>query len=118
MKSDAIDPDAGTAAGDVSPTTVFAALTSERRQHALRYLATKPGAVALGDVAEYIVIEEGTLTRDRYERVLTGLTHIHLPHLIDGGLVGYDADRETVTLLVEAESIRPYLELALSTPTE
>ncbi|MFC4439289.1 hypothetical protein ACFO3C_16600 [Halostagnicola sp. GCM10023398] len=97
---------------------MFKALSHSRRQHLLRYLVQKPGAVALGDVAEYIAIEEGELTRDRYERLLTGLCHTHVPHLTDAGLLRYDVDRETVSLQVESDSLVPYLELALSAPSE
>lgn len=118
MKSDALDPDAGTATEDVSPTTIFGALSNERRQHALQYLVTKPGAVALGDVAEYVTIEEGDPTRDAYERVLTGLCHAHLPYLTDVGIVTYDVDRETVSLRVTPESLHPYLELIRPTTDE
>ena len=113
MKSNPRDPQTGTAVGEtVSPTTIFAALSNERRQHALQYLALRPGDVVLGDLAEYVTIEDGIRTHDRYERVLTGLVHSHLPQLTDAGLVAYDADHETVSLLVDAEVLYPYLELA------
>lgn len=111
MKSDAIDPETGRTIDDVSPTTIFAAFASERRQHALGYLTIRPGAVPLGDVAEYVAIEEDAVTRDRYERVLTGLVHNHLPHLTEAGLVRYDPVRETVRLAVDADALRPYLDL-------
>lgn len=118
MKSNTTGPYDRTTPETVSPTTVFGALSRSRRQHALQYLVQKPGAVALGDVAEYIAIEEGTTTRDRYERILTGLYHTHVPYLTDTGLVRYDADRETVSLLVEPASLLPYLDLARRAPLE
>lgn len=118
MKSNVIDSDVRSASEDVSPTTMFKALSHPRRQHALQYLVQKPGAIALGDIAEYIAIEEKEMTRDRYERLLTGLSHTHVPHLTDAGLIRYDADRETVSLLVESDSLLPYLELALPAPSE
>lgn len=118
MKSDTIDPNASSAPQDVSPTTVFRTLSHSRRQHALQYLVHKPGAVALGDLAEYIAIEEGAVTRDRYERILTGLYHTHIPQLADAGLVRYNADGETVALRVDSETLLPYLKLALPTPSE
>lgn len=113
MKSNAIDPNVSSTPKDVSPTNVFKALSHPRRQHTLQYLCHKPGAVALGDLAEYIAIEEGTMTHERYERILTDLYHAHLPQLADAGLARYAADTETVTLEVEAETLTPYLELAL-----
>lgn len=113
MKSDATDPDARIASTAVAPLAIFRALSHPRRQHALQYLVHRPGAVVLGDVAEYVAIEEGTATRDRYERILTGLYHNHLPHLTDAGLVRYDDRCETVALRVDRETLLPYLELAL-----
>lgn len=119
MKSNTRNSTTGTAtSGAVSATTLFSALSNDRRQHALQYLVTRPGDVPLGDIAEYLAIEEGAATRDRYERILTGLFHAHLPLLVDSGLVAYDHDRELVTLEVDAESLTPYLELALPSLTE
>ncbi|SEP91495.1 DUF7344 domain-containing protein [Natrinema salaciae] len=112
MKSDAFDSDgASTTNGEIESTTMFAALAHERRQYALHYLAQKPGAVPLGDIAEYIAVREGDPSRDRYERVLTGLYHLHLPHLLDANLVAYDTEQKTVTLLAGREFLSPYLEL-------
>lgn len=112
MKSNAIDPDAGTVTVSVSPTTIFEALSHERRQLALQYLVHKPGAVELGDIAEYIAIEEERTTQDQYERIITGLYHNQLPRLIGTDLVQYDGDRETVSLRVDREALQPYLDLA------
>ncbi|THE66717.1 hypothetical protein D8Y22_00915 [Salinadaptatus halalkaliphilus] len=111
MKSYAIDPDDGTDSPDIDPTTMFDVLSNERRQHALRYLSHKPAAVPLGDVAEYIAVHEGEPTRDRYERVLTGLYHLHLPHLLEAALVTYDDDQQTVGLRVDDDELRPYFDL-------
>lgn len=112
MKTDAFDSDeAGTNSEGIKPARVFEALSHERRQHAIQYLAQKPVAVPLGDVAEYIAVREGEPSRDRYERVLTGLYHLHLPYLLDANLVEYDDEHKTVALLVGREALRPYLEL-------
>lgn len=118
MKSNATDPDTSIVTDDVSATDVFKAFSHSRRQYALQYLVHKPGAIALSDVAEYIAIKEGTMTHDRYERILTGLYHNHLPHLTNAGLVRYDADRELVELQVDSEMLLPYLELALPAPSK
>lgn len=97
---------------DITPTQLFMAFSHERRQHAVAYLAHKPAAIPLGDLAEYIAIKEGEPTYERYERVLTDLAHCHLPHLRDAGLVRYSADEEQVELAVERTVVAPYLELA------
>lgn len=112
MKSDAFDPDdTGTIGREIDSTTMFKALSDERRQYVLHYLAQKPTAVPLGDVAEYIAVHEGKPSRDRYERILTGLYHLHLPHLLDAGLVAYDEERKTVELLMSRDALDPYLDL-------
>ncbi|WP_255168265.1 DUF7344 domain-containing protein [Natrononativus amylolyticus] len=118
MKSNVTNTDSGTATSEIPSPIVFRALSHRRRQYALQYLVQRPGAVALGDLAEYIAIEEGTVTRDRYERILTGLYHTHLPHLSDAGFVWYDLEREVVDLCVEPRALAPYLELALPSTHE
>lgn len=112
MKSNASDPDdVSTNSREIDPTTMFEALSHERRQYALQYLAQKTAAVPLGDIAEYIAVREDEPTRDRYERILTGFYHLHLPHLAAADLVAYDEKQKTVTLLVEREAVSPYLDL-------
>lgn len=96
---------------DLSPDALFAVLSDGRRRYALRYLSQKVGAVALTDLAEQIAIWEDTLTQDRFERVLTGLYHVHLPKLTEVGLVRYDAERETVELLEPAAQVTAHLDL-------
>jgi len=97
---------------EITPTQLFTAFAHERRQRAVAYLAGKPAAIPLGDLAEYIAIAEGRPTYERYERVLTELAHNHLPHLAEAGLVRYDAAEETVELVVSRSVVSPYLDLA------
>lgn len=96
----------------ITATTLFEAFSNERRQHTVAYLAQKPAAISLGDLAEYLAICEGEPTADRYDRVLTALAHNHLPHLQDAGMVHYDATEETVELAVSRRIVEPYLDLA------
>lgn len=118
MKSDAIDPDAGTAADDVFPTTIFRALGHERRLRVIEYLVTRPGDVALEDLVEYVAVQDGEPTSDALAAIRTDLRHAQLPHLVDAGLVGLDGDSATAQLAVGADTLRPYLELAGTRPTE
>lgn len=97
---------------EITPTQLFAAFSNERRQQTLAYLAQKPAAIALGDLAEYIAIKEEQPSYEWYERVLTELAHSHLPHLQDTGLVRYEAERESVELAVDRRVVAPYLRLA------
>ena len=96
---------------DLSHNTLFDVLADSRRRYALYYLSRKVGAVALTDLTEQIAMWEEALTRDRCERILTGLHHIHLPKLVDAGLVRYDVERETIELLATADQMNPYLDL-------
>ena len=96
----------------IDPTVLFAAFSNERRQDALEYLAGKPAAIPIGDLAEYIVLVEGRSSYEWYERVLTDLAHNHLPQLTDAGLVAFDPGTELVELAVERRVIEPYLRLA------
>ncbi|WP_337652331.1 DUF7344 domain-containing protein [Halomontanus rarus] len=97
---------------EITPTQLFTAFSHERRQQTLAYLAQKPAAIALGDLAEYIAIKEEQPSYEWYERVLTDLTHSHLPHLREAGLIHYDVEEETVGLAVKRSVVAPYLELA------
>ncbi|WP_246999262.1 DUF7344 domain-containing protein [Halosolutus gelatinilyticus] len=104
-RDDATDTEA------ISPTDLFAAFAAARRRDTLSYLAQKPAAIHLGDLAEYIAVAEGEPSYDWYQRILVDLHHRHLPHLRDAGLVHYEADSELVDLAVDRDVIAPYLEL-------
>lgn len=93
-------------------STIFSLLADDRRRVVLHYLSRRVGAVPLGDVAERIALREDDLSRDRYERILTGLFHVHVPKLTDAGIVRFDEYEETVELLPPADAVRPFLDLA------
>lgn len=97
---------------DISPTQLFTAFAAKRRQHALAYLAQKPAAIQLGDLAEYIALKEDDPSYDRYQRILVDLHHNHLPHLRDARLVSYDVETELLELAVDRDVVAPYLRLA------
>ena len=103
---------------DLTPTTVFGLLANTRRRYVLHYLSQTVGAVSFDDLAEQIALWEDDPTYDRYERILTGLYHTHLPKLADAGVVRYDVERETVELLETADALMPHLELATATDLE
>ena len=96
----------------ITTTTIFEILSDRRRRYALHYLSQKVGAVELGDIAEHVALWEGDTSRDQFERVCTGLFHVHLPRLEDAGVVRYDATRETLELTSAASQLAPYLKLA------
>ena len=96
---------------DIAPDILFAILRDGHRRYVLRYLSQKVAAVPLTDLAEQIIVQEERPTRDRFERVLTGLYHVHLPKLEEAGIVRYDVERGTVELLETAAQVTPHLDL-------
>lgn len=96
-----------------SASEIFSALAHDRRRYVLHYLTRRVGAVPLSDLGEAVALWEGEPTADRYERVLTGLYHRHLPSLAERGFLGYDLEREQVWIEDGAEAVRPYLDLAV-----
>ncbi|RKD87984.1 DUF7344 domain-containing protein [Halopiger aswanensis] len=96
---------------DIQPTRLFEAFSAERRQYALAYLAQKPAAIHINDLAEYIAIKEDQPSYDWYERILVDLNHRHLPQLADIGLIQYDSNSELVELIVDRKVVAPYLQL-------
>ena len=97
---------------DLPTTTIFGLLANHRRQLALQYLTSKVGAVPLSELANQIALREGEHTKERCERICTGLVHVHLPKLADAGIVRYDPNRETIELQETADQLAPFLELA------
>lgn len=98
---------------ELSATDIFPLLADDRRREILHYLTQHTSTVSLGELAEQLAIWDGKPTYDHYERILTDLHHSQLPKLVDGGLVRYDVEAETVKALDSIESVQPYLELAL-----
>ena len=96
---------------DIPNTELFAAFAVERRQHALMYLAQKPVAIPLGDLAEYIALKEDSPSHEWYQRILVDLHHQHLPYLCEIGLVDYEAETELVELAVDRDVVSPFLQL-------
>lgn len=112
MKTDTTDANVQSHGSDLPPPTIFSLLADDRRRFTMEHLAQRVGAVPLGEVAERIAVLEGCPSRDRYERVITGLHHVHVPVLREAGVIRYDEERETVERLPTADSLTPYLQLA------
>lgn len=98
----------------LSATDIFPLLADDRRRNVLHYLSQQVGTVSLGELSEQLAVWEDDPTYDCYERILTSLHHTHLPKLVDGGLVRYESEQETVKGLDAIESVRPYLDLAVA----
>lgn len=96
-------------------TGIFELLSDQRRRFALHYLATQVGAIDVSDLADQIALMEGNHTQEHYERICTGLVHIHIPKLDDAAVIRYDPERETIELSEQAAVLTPYLDLAAET---
>ena len=112
-KTPAKTPDDHTSV-ELTATDIFPLLAVDRRRHILHYLAQRTGSVPLGELAEQVALWEDVPTYDQYERILTSFHHQHLPTLREAGILTYDVEQETVTVLPAIDDIRPYLDLALS----
>ena len=98
---------------DTLPVTdIFSVLSNERRLQTVQYLSQLVGAVETKDIADHLALVEGNHTSEHFERISTGLVHVHIPALVDAGIAEYDPERETVALLDVAEEMQPYLALA------
>lgn len=113
MKSETSKTTTGSSRETLTPTDIFPLLADERRRHVLYYLEHRVGAVAIGDVAEQVALAEDDLSRDRFERIVTGLYHVHLPKLQEAGIVRYDLERETIERRPTADQLTPYLDVAI-----
>jgi DNA-binding transcriptional ArsR family regulator len=92
---------------------VFRALAHTRRRRVLAYLRDERRAVPVEHVATYVATAETTGDADAaYTEVETSLYHVHLPKLIDAGLLTWvEPDRRTaVELTTLGAELPPELE--------
>lgn len=76
---------------------LFDVLSHRRRRYALSYLRDANGDVAtLTELAERVTAREADGRGDRHGTAATALHHVHLPKLVEAGLIDYDARSETV----------------------
>ena len=78
------------------------ALADSRRRTVLAVLANQYHPLSTETLARDVAAREESTTerevsQERVEAVLTSLVHVHLPLLNDTGLVGYDAETDTVS---------------------
>lgn len=89
---------------DPSLDVVFDLLANQRRRYALACLETYSGAVALADLAEDVAGRENeesrtVIPKEEIQTVRTSLSHIHIPKLVDAGVVEHDQHRNQVKTL-------------------
>jgi hypothetical protein len=92
---------------------VYDILRNERRRHVLRYLVDDSETSTIADIADHIAeIESGESPppSDTRQSVYVSLHQTHLPKLDGLGVVDYDRDDRTVTLLEGADEVVTRLE--------
>jgi DNA-binding transcriptional ArsR family regulator len=94
---------------------LFEALSDPGRRYVLTYLLQSEGSVACSELVDYVVERTDTgMTESEFRRrVITELTHSHLPKLEAAGLVTYNMERQLVGPTDLTPAVRPYLHLAL-----
>lgn len=106
---------------------LFETLAHARRRRSLAYLRATESVVAVEELAKHVAAAERTggetVTPTDRKQVLTSLYHVHLPKLIDAGLVTWqDADdRELVAATSTGQSLPTelsWLPTSSATPDE
>jgi DNA-binding transcriptional ArsR family regulator len=94
---------------------LFEALSDPGRRYVLTYLLQSEGSIACTELVDYVVERTDTgMTESEFRRrVVTELTHSHLPKLESMGLVTYNMERQLVGPTDLTPIVRPYLQLAL-----
>jgi DNA-binding transcriptional ArsR family regulator len=100
---------------DPDPYTLFHLLSHPRRARTLATLVDAPAhetdvdalAAALAGAAGGDVDAESLTRRE----LVVSLLHVHLPPLVDAGVVAHDREDGTVALRVPPERLAPFLDL-------
>lgn len=74
------------------PPSLFETSATAERRHVLAVLAETDGPLERTDLAEIVARRTGGAARD----VRISLTHVHLPALVDEGLLEWDPRSKTV----------------------
>lgn len=80
---------------------VISLLGDRRRRTVLECLADDAQVMALADLAADVAAAEhdrprSELPAETVQRIATSLYHVHIPQLVDAGVVEYDRDRDEV----------------------
>lgn len=94
----------------ISPGTAFTLLRDEDRRFLLAHLTRTVGVITLEAAADAIAAQIGDRSPTRREQLLTALHHVHVPMLVDAGVLAYDSSSHILELCPRAASLDPYLE--------
>ena len=108
--------DAGRSDGDSDPLSresMFDLLSNRRRRILLTCLNEHGPTIALPDLAEEVAVREfdSRVTEIPEERVLhvyTSLYHVHVPKLVDAGVVEYEQERDLVRVTENARLVESF----------
>lgn len=83
---------------ELAPRERHELLASDRRRQTVEALADATAAVELGDLAAEISARETTTDEDERskERVAISLHHVHLPKMVDAGILEYDPTERVI----------------------
>jgi hypothetical protein len=117
LVSETADAAAGAERFDIG--VIFRALSEPGRRYVLTYLLRSEGFVACSELVDYVVeqTDSGMTDGEFRRRVVTELTHSHLPKLEECGLVRYNMERQIVSSTELTPVVWPYLRLALQHQT-
>ncbi|MFC4359050.1 hypothetical protein ACFO0N_13960 [Halobium salinum] len=110
-------PRRSTDGGDLPLDDVFDLLGDRRRRYVLYCLADWDGAVARDELARQVATWEhggdlGDVPAESITRVTVSLDHVHLPRLVDYGVVTYDRESAELERAAGLDRLEPYLDLA------
>lgn len=107
------------AAGRVPVDDLFQILSRADRRRALCYLVFRESA-ALEELADVVAGWQATTesaeiaTAEDRRRVLSALTHSHVPRLVDAGVVAYDEGRGVVRIATDDPLLADAVEFSLA----
>jgi hypothetical protein len=90
-------------------------LRNERRRYAIKQLRMHLEPVSVRELSERVAEEESgesPAPRNLRESVYNSLHQTHLPKLDERDVIEYDRDRKMVELLVDANQVNAYMEVA------
>lgn len=98
----------------LSLDTIFTLLSHDRRRAVLDLLLTHDRALTLSDLRNEVVEweENAEITEipgEKVKQVHADLHHVHIPKLVEAGVVIYDTDRNVVEPTEELGQMEPFL---------
>lgn len=101
----------------LSLTAIFEVLVNQRRRRVLYALHERSNQMTLTELAEQVAaLERDAMTdeisEDERQRLAAALHQSHLPRLADIGIVEYDREEGTLSLLDLPERLQRYLDFA------